>query len=361
MAQRPLGRATLLARVFCALLLVAASARVSLRQNAAARARAELGTRALCRAYRGIPEGFASEPSAGMVFVEGGQLTLGSDHGYAEERGGRVVHVASFWIDRTEVSNAQFSAFVAATGYVTYAERAGEAPVFHVPSAAELEARGNYAWWNNVKGANFRHPEGPGSSLVGRENHPVVQITHDDALAYARWLGRSLPSEAQWEYAAKAGRSDDSLHHEPRDARGRPAANFWQGEFPRQNSREDGFLTSAPVGCFGANPLGLFDTLGNVWEWTGSIYTSSQHARDHEDAARAFAGAGVGDATSGPQGACSAAAPRGAKLVLKGGSFLCAASFCARYRVAARHAQEPSQPAMHVGFRTVRSASVAPE
>ncbi len=313
-------------------------------------ARMPLGTSALCRAYSGIPEGFGQSPTAGMVWVEGGVFTQGSQQGYRDERGGGAVRVPGFWIDRTEVTNAQFARFVEATGYVTEAERAGVAAVFRPPGASERAHA--YAWWTNVAGASWRHPEGP-DSTVAHPNHPVVQITHADALAYARWLGRTLPSEAQWEYTAKAGRDDPSLHREPRDARGRPVANFWQGDFPAHNDVQDGYETSAPVGCFAPNPFGLFDMLGNVWEWTGSVYTSSHRLEDRRDAMLAQHASAWDGASEDV--ACSAPARAGARLVLKGGSFLCAATFCARYRVAARHAQEADQPAMHVGFRTVRS------
>jgi formylglycine-generating enzyme len=280
----------------------------------------ELGTRARCARFSGLPAG------DGMVQVPAGSLVPGSQHGYSEERGdGRAIEVAAFQIDRTEVTNAQFARFVRATGYVTEAERSGSAPVFHTPTQAELELR-EYAWWTQVEGANWRHPRGPGSSA--QPNHPVVQVTYADALAYARWLGRSLPTELQWEYAAKAGRSDEALRHEPRNGAGRPSANFWQGDFPLVNAREDGFAEHAPVGCFEPNAFGLHDMLGNVWEWTADPYTASHSEVD----------------------GCSSSL---AGLTIKGGSFLCSANFCARYRVAARHMQEPTQPAMHLGFRTV--------
>jgi sulfatase modifying factor 1 len=305
-----------------------------------------LGSRNACAEYSGVPAGFAPHSTAGMVLIPGGDLVPGSDRGYPEERGGSRVHMPSFWIDRTEVTNAQFARFVVATGYVTSAERAGTAPVFHAPLPSELAARGDYAWWTEVAGADYRHPEGPGSAVAGRESSPVVQVTHEDAAAYAHWLGRTLPSEAQWEYAAKAQRDDLALHREPRDAHGRATANFWQGDFPTHNTREDGFDRSAPVGCYAPNPFGLFDMLGNVWEWTDSAYTSSHRAED------AFAG---GPVTGGAS--CSETTGGAHRYVIKGGSFLCSSNYCARYRVAARHAQEADQPAMHLGFRTVLVAA----
>jgi len=292
-----------------------------------------LGNSKRCAQYGGVPASFGVRSTAGMAYVPAGSFVPGSKHGYPEERGDdQPVQVAGFYIDSTEVTNAQFERFVKATHHVTVAERQGSAPVFHVPTPAELEQR-EFAWWTLVEGASWRHPSGPGSK--SQRNRPVVQVAHADALAYARWLGRELPSEAQWEYAAKAGRTSDALHHEPRDSKGHPTANFWQGDFPLHNAREDGFAEHAPVGCYEPNPLGLHDMLGNVWEWTSNAYTASHREDD--------------------QVSCSPQA-EGARLVIKGGSFLCAASYCARYRVAARHMQDAVQPSMHLGFRTVLNA-----
>lgn len=350
MGKRVIGRiskrrSALIFLSVCGVLFGAVAAATSSVERAA-----PLGDRAHCQNYSGLPDGFPHAPSAGMVWISGGELTPGSRRGYPEEQGGTRVSVPGFWMDRSEVTNAQYLRFVEATGYVTDAERAGVAPVFAPPRVAAGQEAPAYSWWQPVAGASFRHPQGPDSDLKGRAHHPVVQITHADALAYARWLGRSLPSELQWEYAAKAGRDDLALHREPRGARGEPLANFWQGAFPGQNSGEDGFERAAPVGCFAPNAFGLFDMLGNVWEWTGSPYSASHRAQDRDDD-----GHGAGQLSSSAT-SCSEPAKQGARLVLKGGSFLCASNFCARYRVAARHAQEAAQPAMHVGFRTVRSA-----
>jgi formylglycine-generating enzyme required for sulfatase activity len=296
----------------------------------------DLGSTQRCARYGGLPAGFVAQPAAGMVYVPAGSFVPGSQHGYLEERGDeREVSVAGFYIDRTEVTNAQFERFVGATGYVTLAEREGSAPVFYVPTQAELEQR-DHAWWTRVAGASWRKPSGPSSKM--QRNRPVVQVVYADALAYARWLGHELPSELQWEYAAKALRSSEALHHEPRNSKGQPTANFWQGDFPLHNAREDGFAELAPVGCYEPNPFGLHDMLGNVWEWTANAYTVSQRERDQDSAS------------------CSPEAV-GARLVIKGGSFLCASSYCARYRVAARHMQEADQPSMHIGFRTVLNAA----
>jgi formylglycine-generating enzyme required for sulfatase activity len=241
------------------------------------------------------------------------------------------------------VTNAQFAAFAAATGYVTQAERALDpsahpglardmlqpgAMVFFMPK--EVHGMDDIAqWWRFTPGANWRHPAGPGSSIDGRENYPVVEITHDDALAYARWKHRDLPNEAEWEWAARAGDTkagDD--HDQPR------AANTWQGIFPVLNSGDDGFAGLAPVGCYGANAYGLFDMFGNVWELTGDIYTPRHGGMPGPDAMPM-----MGDG--------------GRRFVIKGGSFLCAPNYCMRYRSGAREGQEADLAASHLGFRTV--------
>lgn len=292
----------------------------------AAPAEVTLGTRERCARYDGLPVGFGEHPHAGMVRIAGGSFVPGSRQGYPEERPAGAVHVDTFWIDRTEVTIAQYQAFVRATGYRTEAEETGAGAVFRVPGESALRA---YAWWEHVAGASYLHPAGPGSDVTGRASHPAVQLTYRDALAYARWLGRRLPTEHEWEYAARAGADDESLHGGPRDPEGRPTANFWQGAFPHENTAEDGFSTDAPVGCFGANALGLYDMIGNVWEWTQSPF--APHGADMSS---------IRDKTSLPR-------------VIKGGSFLCAPSFCTRYRVSARHAHEADMPTMHLGFRTV--------
>jgi formylglycine-generating enzyme len=295
----------------------------------AAAASSPLGTRTACQAYGGRPLGWLADPHAGMVWVGGGDIVPGSTKGYPEERPGGATRVAGFWIDRTEVTHAQFADFARATGYVTVAERAGVAAVFRSPSEAELGER-SHGWWRLTHGSSWRHPDGPDSGAAAAE--PAVEIAFDDAVAYARWLGRTLPTEAEWELAARAGRDDESLHRAPRDAAGLPTANFWQGEFPTVNTAEDGFAARAPVGCYPANAFGLHDMVGNVWEWTTDRYRSPHPLH-----------------VPGPPAPSAADEPR----VIKGGSFLCAPNFCARYRVSARHAQEPGTAASHIGFRTV--------
>ncbi|MGE8317780.1 MAG: formylglycine-generating enzyme family protein [Comamonas sp.] len=291
-----------------------------------------LGSSAQCLQYAGLPPGFGTDSKAGMVHVAGGRFVPGTIAGYPEERPRGEVSIAPFWIDRTEVTNAQFATFVAATGYRTEAEREGGAAVFE---AGDPEGPGT--WWRYVRGADWRHPEGPDSSLDGRANQPVVQVTQHDAQAYATWLGRSLPTEAQWEYAARAHGRPELLDRTPRDEAGHPTANYWQGPFPVQDARDDGYAGRAPVGCFAANGIGAYDLIGNVWEWTRDDYSGPRQAHGNGDPGAARPGRMQGARTA----------------VIKGGSFLCSADYCVRYRAAARSPQEAQVASAHVGFRTV--------
>ena len=312
---------------------------LALALSARAASGAPLGGLAECRASSGLPAGWPADEHAGMVFIEGGSFVPGSLSGYPEERPAQPaprVTVNGFWIDRTEVTNAQFAAFVRATGYLTRAERDGGSALFRAPVGEEAPA--HLSWWVQGAGVSFRHPEGPGSDLRGRENLPVVHVAHEDALAYARWLGRTLPTEDQWEYAARGGRDDASLHGAPRSEQGQPTANFWQGDFPTENRAEDGFGAQAPVGCFAPNPYGLHDMIGNVWEWTADRYLPRGEVHQHE----------AGDRSPSCDDRDAATAH-----VIKGGSYLCSPNFCARYRVSARHGHDPTLPTSHIGFRTV--------
>ncbi|MEO6918129.1 MAG: formylglycine-generating enzyme family protein [Collimonas sp.] len=299
---------------------------------------AALGNEQQCEAYSGLPLHWRSDAQAGMVHLRGGEFILGSQAGYEDERpaGDGKTKVRGFWIDQTDVTNAQFSAFVAATGYVTDAEKQGGGAVFHKPTLEELNAR-PLAWWTWLDGASWWHPAGPGSNLNGILNQPVTLVTQADALAYARWLGRDLPSEAEWEYAGKAGHDGAELDTAPRDARGKPTANYWQGVFPLLNTNEDGHIGLSPVGCYAANDFKLYDMVGNAWEWTKDIYNGPHQPHSNGDTA--------------------AIAPVGRKhdrlTVIKGGSFLCAQDYCVRYRASSREQQEADLPASHIGFRTV--------
>lgn len=267
-----------------------------------------------------------------LVWVPGGRFTMGEDPRYAEEGPPRPVEVKGFWISQHEVTNAEFASFVAKTGYRTLAERTPPTlpdapPEMRVPGSAVFHApeQTNPSWWRWVVGAEWRRPEGPNSSIDRRSRDPVVQIAYDDALAYAKWAGLDLPSEEQWEFAARGGRA---VLPEPLDEEGAPQANYYQGVFPQRDLETDGYRGRAPVGCFKPNGYGLYDMIGNVWEWTSA------------DGRRADASEPV--------------------KIIKGGSFLCAANYCARYRPAARQFQERGLGTDHIGFRLVDNRKPAP-
>ncbi|PTS87309.1 cysteine-type sulfatase aerobic maturase [Sphingomonas sp. HMWF008] len=264
--------------------------------------------------------------TAPMIRLPGGRFTMGADPKYPEEVPSRTVMVKPFWIDAHELTNGEFAAFVAKTGYRTVAERVPPAlpdapPDMRQPGSAVFSVpdERDPRWWRWVVGAEWRHPSGPIESIVGREREPVVQIAYDDAIAYAKWAGKRLPSEAEWEYAALAG---SPVLPEPVDTHGTPQANYYQGAFPARDLALDGYRGRAPVGCFKPNAFGLYDMIGNVWEWT-----------------------------SAPAG------PGGASRVIKGGSYLCASNYCARYRPAARQFEERGMGTDHIGVRFVRDAA----
>ncbi|MEM1050620.1 MAG: formylglycine-generating enzyme family protein [Pseudomonadota bacterium] len=274
-----------------------------------------------------------SNTEQGLVWIEGGTMALGVDPKYPEEGPPREVDVEGFWISATEVTNAQFAQFVEATGYKTEAERSppeipGAPPEMLVPGSAvfRVPTSENPNWWAWIPGAQWRNPSGPGSDIEGRPNDPVVQVTYNDALAYADWAGQSLPTEDQWEFAARAGEPAQPV---PVSASGEAKANYYQGIFPARDLGEDGFTSRAPVGCFEANRYGLYDMIGNVWEWTTSAVSV-----DHSDPDRRY--------------------------IIKGGSFLCAANYCARYRPSARQFQERNLGTDHIGFRVVDIRRPAP-
>ena len=339
-----------------------------------------------------VPEAHARAPgrppAAGMAWIPGGSFLMGSDGHYPEEAPAHRVVVDGFWIDRTAVTNAQFLKFVKATDHVTLAEQAADpalypdarpdllqpASIVFVPPPGPVAKGDPYRWWQYVAGADWRHPEGPGSSIKGRERHPVVHIAHADALAYAAWIGKQLPSEAEWERAARGGLEGvdfpwgNELH-----PGGRMLANTWQGDFPHHNSRADGWERTAPVGSYPANGYGLLDMIGNVWEWTDDWYQAhgARLAGPQQPASHDRANHPPGE-SGGPQGCCTALLhnPRGAvdaeasidassqhgsipRKVVKGGSFLCAPSYCRRYRPAARMAQGIDTSTCHLGFRCI--------
>ena len=290
-----------------------------------------------CLRATGLPDGWPQAPHAGQALIRGGEFVMGSQSGYADERPTVPSKVSPYWMDQTEVTNAQFADFVKATGYVTEAEKQGSAAIFKTPSASALQQR-KLAWWHVVKGASWRRPSGPGSDIKGHDSLPVLLVTQADALAYASWLGRDLPTEAEWEFAAKAGRHDAKLDEAPRGVDGKPTANYWQGNFPLLNTAEDGYPGMAPVGCFAPNAWGLYDMIGNAWEWTKDVYTGPHQSHANGDPSTLRA---------------SSTGTRRPNVVIKGGSYLCAPDYCVRYRAAARESQEPDLATSHVGFRTV--------
>lgn len=273
-----------------------------------------------------------SGSGGGEALVKGGRYTPGNDSIYPEERQTGAVSVNDFWIDTHEVTNAEFAAFVKATGYVTQAEKgfAGNPAVPQeqwAPGSAVfiMPAPGLRPGWTWLAGANWQHPEGPGSSIEGKDAEPVVQVSQADALAYASWKGRDLPTEAEWEWAAARGGTLPDRKRPMKD--GKPSGNNWDGEFPLNNTGADGFVMRAPVGSFAADAGGLYDMTGNVWELTKSAWTPGHGAQ------------------------ADAAAPA---YTIKGGSFLCGENWCARYRPQSRQSQDATLATNHVGFRTVR-------
>ena len=298
-----------------------------------------------------------------MVWIPGRPFLMGSNDHYPEEAPAHEVRVGGFWIDIYTVTNAQFARFVEATGYVTAAERpansadypgakpellAPSSVVFHKPRQ-RVDLRNHYNWWRYVPGADWRHPDGPRSSLEGRERHPVVHVAYEDAEAYARWLGKELPTEAEWELAARGGLDGaEYVWGNEFAPGGKMLANTWQGECPVENLLPDGFEERAPVGSFPPNGYGLYDMAGNVWQWTTDWY---QDRHQITDACCAGAGpkGGEREKSYDPQ----MPEIRIPRKVMKGGSYLCAPNYCRRYRPAARMAQPVDTSTCHLGFRCV--------
>jgi len=307
-----------------------------------------------------------------MRRLEGGAFAMGSERFYPEEAPVRSICVDPFWIDEAPVTNAQFAAFVTATGYQTFAERApdpGDYPGLDAASAhpgslvfqktaGPVDTSDVSNWWQFRHGADWRHPLGPDSDLADVTDHPVVHVAYPDAEAYAAWAGKALPTEAEWEYAARGGLDGaDYAWGDELAPEGRMLANYWQGLFPFANQMLDGWEGTSPVGAFPPNGYGLVDMIGNVWEWTTDWYAVSRGATK----------AGAKSTTAGccalprnPRGgrerdSFDPATPevRIGRKVLKGGSHLCAANYCQRYRPAARHPQPIDSSSTHIGFRCV--------
>lgn len=307
----------------------------------------------------------------GMVWIAGGEFQMGAadQEGRSDEYPRHKVKVNGFWMDATEVTNAQFAAFVAATGYITTAERAPDwevlktqlppgtpkppdsllvaASLVFSPPAQGVSLHNVSQWWRWQTGASWRHPQGPGSSIAGKEDYPVVQVSWDDAMAYAKWAGKRLPTEAEWEYAARGGQQGSAYpwgNEAPEQ--GAPKANTWQGQFPSQNTGWDEFVGLAPVKSFAPNAYGLYDMAGNVWEWCADWY----HAAYYKTA-------GEQEIThpAGPAASYDPLEPTVPKRVVRGGSFICHDSYCKGYRASARMKASADTGLENTGFRCVSS------
>ncbi|MCM8732448.1 formylglycine-generating enzyme family protein [Hephaestia sp. GCM10023244] len=299
-----------------------------------------------------------------MRLIDGGDFAMGSDRFYPEEVPVRQVRVDSFWIDEAPVTNADFARFVAATGHVTMAEIApdpadypGMLPEMAQPgsavfrkTAAPVDLGDASQWWHYCFGADWRHPRGPATTIEGLDDHPVVHVAYSDAEAYAAWAGKQLPTEAEWEFAARGGLDGtDYAWGDELAPGGKMLANYWQGMFPLANQMLDGWEWTSPVRSFPANGYGLYDMIGNVWEWTADWYA-------------------LGSATKPAQSCCMPTNPKGGRerdsydpmlgiqiprKVVKGGSHLCAPNYCQRYRPAARHPETIDTSTSHIGFRCI--------
>jgi formylglycine-generating enzyme required for sulfatase activity len=298
-----------------------------------------------------------------MVWIPGGEFTMGSDRG--DERPAHQVKVDGFWMDETPVTNREFKAFVDATGYVTTAEKApnleeimSQVPPGTPPPPKEQlipaslvfqPIKGQRNWWEWRGGANWKHPLGPNSSLAGIEDHPVVQISWLDAVAYAEWAGKRLPTEAEWEFAARAGRKEAIFVWGNEEfSEEKPQANIWQGTFPYKSTKTNGYFGTTPVKTYAPNPYKLYDMAGNVWEWCSDLYNISYYGEEAKK--------GVSINPTGPLKSYDPEEPWAIKRVHRGGSFLCHGSYCAGYRISARMKTAPDTSLNHLGFRCVKTA-----
>lgn len=309
----------------------------------------------------------------GMRAIPAGEFDMGTDDGNSvpNERPAHRVKVSAFWLDEHDVTNAEFREFVAATGYVTTAERPvnweelrKQLPpgtpkpqeeqlrpgslVFTPPNHA-VDLRDMSGWWTWTAGANWRRPQGPGSSIDGKDNYPVVQVSWDDAAAYAKWAGKRLPTEAEWEYAARGGHYGTRYYWgDELTVKGKPMANTFTGKFPYRNTAEDGYAGLSPAGAFPANGYGLFDMAGNAWNWCSDFYADDAFARS-------LATTRVCCDPAGPERTFSARDPNAVEHVVKGGSFLCNPDYCESYRPTARRGTPYDTGSEHVSFRCAKS------
>ncbi|NBR84902.1 MAG: formylglycine-generating enzyme family protein [Verrucomicrobia bacterium] len=299
-----------------------------------------------------------------MVWIPGGTFQMGSEEGQPDEKPVHEVTVDGFWMDKYELTNAEFEKFIKATGYVTIAERKPkqedfpEAPpealvpgsIVFTPPPGDVPLHNHMAWWRYVPGANWRHPEGPDSTIVGREKHPVVHVAWFDAVAYAKWAGKRLPTEAEWEFAARGGKEKLTyIWGNEKTPDGKWMANFWQGKFPNGNTLQDGFKSQSPVGSFPPNDYGLYDMAGNVWEWTSDWYLPDYYAKSPKANPQ------------GPQESYDPNEPGVWKRITRGGSYLCTEAYCWGYRPAMRMKTSPDTGLNHTGFRCVRNGPPPPK
>ena len=311
--------------------------------------------------------------TAGMRYLDGGVFLMGSQRFYPEEAPVRAVRVDQFWIDETPVTNREFARFVAATGHRTLAEIAADpadypgmpidmaqpGSLVFEPTAGPVDLQDFSQWWRFSFGADWRHPLGPDSGIDDLADHPVVHVAYSDAKAYADWAGKSLPSEAEWEYAARGGLDGAEFAWGDELApQGRMLANYWQGAFPFVNQLLDGWERTSPVGTYPANGYGLSDMIGNVWEWTADWWALPTVEKKKRGNACCVPANPCGGRERDSRDPLTPHVPIGRK-VLKGGSHLCAANYCQRYRPAARHAQAIDSSTSHIGFRCVLRAAKA--
>ena len=308
--------------------------------------------------------------SEGMVWIPGGFFNMGADNkqGRQDEFPKHNVKVSGFYMDSTEVTNAQFEKFVSETGYITTAEKDVDwdelkkqlptdtpipeaetlkaASLVFVPTEGEVSLQDYSQWWQWAHGANWKHPKGPESDIIGKENYPVVHISWDDANAYCKWAGKRLPTEAEWEFAARGGLKNAvyTWGNEKIDE-GKTHCNYWQGSFPYKNETIDGFYGAAPVKTFAPNGYGLYDMAGNVWEWCADKYNNTYYD--------SFKKISIADNPKGPEKSFDPDEPLVSKRVMRGGSYLCNESYCSGYRVSSRMKSSSDSSMEHLGFRCV--------
>lgn len=326
----------------------------------------------LCGVCLSLPSAHAAPPKTEdkMVKLPGGVFMMGAEDGIKmtgpqglnHERPVHEVELSPFWIDKYPVTNKEYAAFVKATGHITYSEKEpspedfpGAKPEMLVPASIvfkqptkQVDMRNYFNWWEYTPGANWRHPEGPNSHILKRDSHPVVHVTYEDAMAYCQWQGKTLPTEAQWEYAARGGLSgktyvwgNNPIHLQ------KDVMNYWRGNFPYENEKPANEITTTPVGSFEPNGFGLYDMAGNVWEWVSDWY----HPRYYEVSPKKDPTGVKKEHSLDPN------QPGLPKKVVRGGSFLCSENYCTGYRPSARMATEPLASSNHIGFRCIKNPS----